>query len=66
MRHGKQGHGGLTFLLLVAALAISITALLMAMSNNSDASEKELAANSLDIKMAKTQVDMDTNLRSLK
>ncbi len=61
----EQGHGGLTFLTLIAVPAISIAALYTAVSNGNDASDAELAASVLTLKMAETQVDMDTNLRSL-
>ena len=54
MHHKEQGHGGLTFLSVVATLARSITALLMAISNTSDATSEELAASALDIRMAET------------
>ena len=66
IRQEEQGHGGLTFLTLVAVLIMSMSALVIALSSGSDANDAQTTANSVDTKMAEAQAEMDSNLRSLK
>lgn len=65
IRQGEQGHGGLTFLTLVAVLVMSISALVIAISSSSDASDAQSTARSIDPKMAEMQAELDSTLRSL-
>lgn len=65
IRQGEQGHGGLTFLTLVAVLVMSISALLLAVSSGEDANDAQDSVISVESKMAEMQAEMDSNLRSL-
>ena len=65
IHQGEQGHGGLTFLTLVAVLVMSISALLLAVSSDGDVSDAQDSVSSVESKMAETQAEMDSNLRSL-
>jgi len=65
IHQGEQGHGGLTFLTLVAVLIISISALLLAVSSSEDVTDAQDSVSSVESKMAEAQAEMDSNLRSL-